>query len=140
MNVSLYILNTKHTHTLFDLLQSVHHLNIYTHTHTQFEQNCNKIKPSHKEQDGDMWVDKVLNTKNQDHVDDRMLFCLLLRNHSPSLFLLVCAKCSKPFGPGKPTVKALGKAFHKECMVCKDCGISVLTAGVSCRSICRSHN
>ena len=26
--------------------------------------------------------------------------------------------------------KALGKAFHKECLVCKDCGVSVLGAGV----------
>eukprot|EP00048_Salpingoeca_helianthica_P021715 m.14045 g.14045 ORF g.14045 m.14045 type:complete len:126 (-) comp6326_c1_seq1:228-605(-) len=41
-----------------------------------------------------------------------------------------CAKCSKPFGPGKPVAKLLGKSFHKECVVCKDCNVSLIGKGM----------
>ncbi len=37
--------------------------------------------------------------------------------------MALCVKCNKPFGPGKPIVKLLGKTFHKECVVCKDCNV-----------------
>ena len=40
-----------------------------------------------------------------------------------------CAKCNQPLLAGKPVAKALGKAFHKECLVCADCNVSVVGVG-----------